>query len=161
MDWVKIRQILDERTSVNSETNCWEWQASKDDSGYGQIQIDRILYRVHRLSMMMKFSTEWSANITDLMDFHVLHKCNNPCCWNPDHLYVGTAKDNALDRVKIGKGSQYSNITYCVNGHEFTEENTYYSVLKDGTHRRCRECRKLNQRKYMAKVKLLKMKDVS
>ena len=151
MNWQKIRQILDERTSINSETGCWEYQRTNSE-GYGQITIDGIFYYVHRLSIMLKLE------VTDLMNFHILHKCNNRCCWNPEHLYVGTNQDNIADKVesKTGRG-RYSDVTHCVNGHEFTEQNTYWSKRASGEMRRqCRECRAIKDRERKMRLKMVK-----
>jgi hypothetical protein len=158
MDWMqnkqKILRILEERTSINSETGCWEYDGIHE-SGYGRIVIDHIPYYVHRISavLFLGYKMEYSEYL------HVLHLpiCKAKNCWNFNHLYIGTSQQNADDKVRIGKGSQYSNITHCKNGHEFNKENTYIHTTSDGiVHRRCRECRNENQKRYLRKFVVVK-----
>ncbi|MCX6644531.1 MAG: HNH endonuclease signature motif containing protein, partial [Candidatus Bathyarchaeota archaeon] len=65
----------------------------------------------------------------------ILHKCDNPKCVNPEHLYAGTQKDNMQDRLKSGN---YANVnkTHCPQGHEYNEPNLYVYQNR----RYCRTC---------------------
>jgi len=74
--------------------NCWEWKGRKDKDGYGLIAI-RQNVRAHRFSY--EFHNKISAG-----EMMICHKCDNPKCVNPDHLYAGTALDNARDRKERG-----------------------------------------------------------
>jgi hypothetical protein len=66
------------------------------------------------------------------------HLCYNPSCINPDHLECVPQQVN-VQRAK----DRQPKATHCKHGHEFTPENTYTQVLKDGREKRsCRECRK-------------------
>jgi hypothetical protein len=136
----KILKILEERTSVNSDTGCWEWQGTINKE-HGRIMIDGEMYYVHRLSAMLFLG--YRPEYTYLQ---VLHKpeCKVARCWNPDHLYVGTPADNVKDTVNAGTArGRFSDITHCINGHEYTEENTYHYQQRDGkTIRQCRICKK-------------------
>ena len=86
---------------VNPNTGCWEWQGSKR-SGYGHTIIGsrkdgtRQSIKAHRLAYML-----WKGEIPE--GYCVCHKCDNPSCINPDHLFVWTRKDNAEDRDKKGR----------------------------------------------------------
>lgn len=75
-------------------SDCWE-SAKLTSSGYGFIYLDKKLWLAHRLSMSIFKPDEYKE---DLM---VLHRCNNRKCFNPDHLYMGTAKDNAVDLLEF------------------------------------------------------------
>lgn len=77
---------------VQYSPGCWEWTASRDQAGYGLFKLTTdTLKRAHRLVMGDP-------------DGCVLHRCDNPPCVNPLHLYVGTKKDNAGDRESRGRG---------------------------------------------------------
>lgn len=80
---------------------CWEWQGSRDHFGYGVLSGSRIQSSVkaHRVS--------WELHNERIPDGQwVLHHCDNPPCVRPDHLYVGTATDNARDRASRQRGRE-------------------------------------------------------
>lgn len=86
-----------------SGDDCWIWPLSKTKAGYGQLTYrssgKTYLAYAHRAS----FYISTGINPDGL---HVCHKCDNPSCFNPSHLFLGTAQDNADDRVKKGRGNK-------------------------------------------------------
>lgn len=72
---------------------CWEWRGARRETGYGLVRINGALRRAHRVSWEIRFGV-----ITG--DYAVCHKCDNPPCVNPDHLFLGSAKDNTNDCIK-------------------------------------------------------------
>ncbi len=82
-------------------SGCWEWQAYKNAQGYGKFGIDRKVKLAHRVSYELKHG-ELSDTIC------VLHKCDNPSCVNPDHLFLGTRGDNIRDCISKGRGDRVS-----------------------------------------------------
>lgn len=89
-----IEDLLSQYTvDVNG---CWVWVRSLTRGGYGQVWYRPRLYRAHRLSYMHHVGP-----IPAGLD--ILHKCDNPPCINPDHLYPGTKQDNSDDMVAKGR----------------------------------------------------------
>ena len=80
--------------SVITSRNCWEYQYGRDSRGYGYKRVGGRSVGVHRLAL------ELAQGPSHL---YALHKCDNPPCCNPEHLYRGTAKDNAEDYWNPGR----------------------------------------------------------
>jgi len=78
-----------------TESGCWIWMGA-NRRGYGQIKINNKNIYAHRVSYMM-----YKGRIGK--GIHVCHTCDIPECVNPDHLFLGTAKDNFLDMVRKGR----------------------------------------------------------
>lgn len=83
----------------NKETDCWEWQRGLFSNGYGQITINKKNTLAHRASY-----EEFVGSIPE--GILVLHKCDNPICINPDHLFLGTNQDNMTDMVNKGRSAR-------------------------------------------------------
>lgn len=73
--------------------DCWNWKCKK--GSYGQVHHNGKHWLVHRLSYTLNFG-EIPEGLC------VLHKCDNPSCYNPNHLFLGTKGDNIRDAVKKG-----------------------------------------------------------
>lgn len=86
------------RVYPEPNTGCWLWSGRTGRDGYGQLHPnkDNDLYSAHRYSYFIhKGDFDRSKNI--------LHKCDVPCCVNPDHLYVGDQAQNVKDMIRRGR----------------------------------------------------------
>lgn len=85
-----------------SEQECWPWKAATDKGGYGDFRIHkdgkRKHHSAHRVAFMLHF-----GEINSRQD--VCHKCDNPICVNPSHLFLGTVSDNIRDRNRKDRGN--------------------------------------------------------
>jgi len=123
---------LNKNTNRDSKTGCWLWNLTKDRYGYGIIRIDGKNKRVHRLSAIKFLGLDPN---TDLLACHK-NICHNKNCWNPDHLYIGTHKDNMNDDDrKILKAR-------CKQGHLITGKVR----TKHGIRRYCVACNRLSNK---------------
>lgn len=113
-----------------AESGCWEWTHRAKLKGYGQISIGGKHFMAHRLSYLL-----FVGPIPD--GLFVCHRCDNPLCCNPSHLWVGSVRDNHRDMIAKNRGWRLQE--YCTKGlHRMVGENIY--VTPNGGARRCREC---------------------
>lgn len=118
---------------------CLEWKGNRDKDGYGLIKIGNKNVRCHRYMYEL-----WNGVKLKKGDV-VMHKCDNPPCFNPHHLAVGTMLDNVRDMDEKGRRvNAESRVTHCPRGHAYDNVNVY--VDPKGK-RRCRACKKLERTK--------------
>lgn len=85
--------------------NCWEWVGGKTSDGYGLFGSKNRRVLAHRFT--------WSVTNGDIsVGLSILHKCDNPSCCNPKHLFIGTQQDNVDDREFKGRGNQPKGIKH-------------------------------------------------
>jgi len=92
-----IKERFDEKYELITESGCWIWNASVNYRGYGKFQLkSNTTAGAHRVS--------WELHFGKIPDgLYVCHKCDIPSCVNPNHLFLGTAKDNTADMHKKGR----------------------------------------------------------
>lgn len=124
---VNWKAILLESMEVDTETGCWVWAKRVNKNGYAVTDIGGSSRFVHRISVEV-----FAGPIPEGMT--VDHLCFNPPCVNPSHLRLLTLSENSRNQRSAMK-------THCVNGHEYTPENTYIRPQKRRQGRRdCRQC---------------------
>lgn len=85
---------------INSINDCWEWTGYRERRGYGKFGFDGGTL-AHRFSYLYH-----KGEITEGMQ--VCHSCDNTSCVNPDHLWLGTNRDNQVDCIKKGRAFRNS-----------------------------------------------------
>lgn len=96
----RTKHTVDEMRSytvIDSYTGCWNWNSGKNEHGYGYIWHDGAKWLAPRLMFALSNPEQ------DISRLFVLHRCDNPPCINPDHLYLGTKKQNSEDMVRRGR----------------------------------------------------------
>ena len=84
--------------SCVTKSGCLETdQLFRDKNGYTQVWFNRKTYLLHRLVLEVKLNRE-----LDSIEF-ACHHCDNPSCFNPDHLFVGSQSDNMVDAYSKGR----------------------------------------------------------
>ena len=116
----KNEQLIRER-SVELDDGCWWWTASTDSNGYGHVKINNVLEKAHRISYEV-----FNGPITDQW---VLHRCDNPTCVNPKHLFLGTNSDNMKDMYQKKRGN-----TAVEFAQKLTLEQAQQIKQAEGTH---------------------------
>lgn len=93
--WAKV----DKTPGQGPDGTCWEWTGARfRKTGYGKFS-----WRIGRHKEQARIASRaYYINILkqDIKGKNVLHKCDNPPCVNPEHLYLGTQKDNSDDKVR-------------------------------------------------------------
>lgn len=129
---------LNKRSSIDrfssqvalSEQGCLEWLGTRQSNGYGSFYIDGSTVRAHRYSYSYAFGP-----IPPNLEIN--HLCKNRRCVLPEHLEAVTHRENV----------RWSMRTHCINGHEFSVENTYMHQNK----RHCKICRREANRRRVGK----------
>lgn len=121
-------------------TGCWNWSAYKDAKGYGKIHYLGKTQFVHRISAHCFLRYDLNSKL-----LVVCHKCDNPSCFNPKHLFIGTRSDNSKDCVAKGRWDGPKPWTHCRRGHELTGSNAI--VRKDTGRKYCRTCQNIRNKK--------------
>lgn len=127
---------------------CWEWHGARTAHGYGMFNLISGAKRVlaHRLSYALTF-----GNFDESLG--ILHRCDNPRCVRPDHLYPGDQKQNMKDAYDRGRRKSLKGTRHlkrktpgqCIHGHHLSEGRTRVERTGDYVYVRCLECENTGQ----------------
>lgn len=88
------------RTDRSNPSGCWEWNAYRARTGYGLVRLSSDKHGMPRYTHRLAYELA-KGPIPEGME--VCHSCDNPPCINPDHLFLGTRRDNMRDAVRKGR----------------------------------------------------------
>lgn len=110
---------------------CWVWTAGLNQAGYGWFAVTHGKQdRAHRIAYELLIGKIESESLD--------HLCSNRKCVNPKHLDPVTKAINTMRGE--GACAKHARKEFCIHGHEFSEENTYYRPGSNRKHRQCRIC---------------------
>lgn len=99
-----LQERFDQKWIPEPNSGCWLWTAAHNGSGYGLISNGpprTSVWYAHRASWLLHKGEDPGG-------LWVLHRCDNPYCVNPDHLFLGDPSDNTQDCIKKGRSKIYT-----------------------------------------------------
>ena len=95
-----ILERFQEKYIAVPESGCLLWEGCFTSDGYGQLKVKGKMMKAHRVS--------WELHKGPIPGgLQVCHKCDTPACVNPDHMFIGSDKDNTQDAIKKGRFSGF------------------------------------------------------
>ncbi len=141
MATLSVLEEFMQHVSPEPNSGCWLWAGAVDTGGYGAVKWNGRFTTAHRKSYELHIGPIPEGLYLD-------HLCRVRCCVNPKHVEPVTNSENC----KRGKSGEFNRSkSHCPSGHEYTPENTYHSVRRNGWKRRqCATCVKDRQKRLRA-----------
>lgn len=122
---------------VDKSSDCWNWTGWRSTMGYGLMKLKGQNVLAHRFA----YTIAHHLPALPPKNLFVCHRCDNPLCVNPSHLFLGTQQDNMDDMVRKNR-SGCGKKTHCKNGHPFSPDNTRIHLrMRPGGRRPTRVCK--------------------
>lgn len=129
--WTKVQ------ADTRNPDGCWLWTGGTDGHGYAIIWHNNKARGANRVAWELRNGKPFPP------DLLACHTCDNPLCVRPDHIFPGTALDNAHDKIRKGRANIQPRQSHCQRGHEMIAAN----VVMEGKKRKCRACRQARDRR--------------
>lgn len=114
-------------SKVDASGECWLWVGTLNRRGYGHFPTGKrhgLSHTAHRSS--------WIIHHGPIPEgLHVLHRCDNPSCVNPDHLFLGTHRDNMKDMKEKGRAKGPAKLTETQVRGIRSDTRTHRAIAKD------------------------------
>jgi len=99
------------KVNIKDINECWEWMGQITEKGYGRVRFNGGRFYAHRVIFWLNNPKEIELKAPkidrDTKGF-LLHKCDNPKCCNPNHLFIGSQLDNAKDRASKNRSANFN-----------------------------------------------------
>ena len=133
---MNIIDMYPDRISPEPNSGCWLWDGTQTTAGYGVFKVSQKMHYAHRVSYEL-------SKGPIIAPLEIDHLCRVRCCVNPDHLELVTPGENVRRGISAEVNRRRARSrTHCMNGHEMTEQNTYFRQRGSHQLRECRICKR-------------------